>query len=68
MTERHRLSSIVMAVVLLSAAFVGYRGLARDERGHQDRCPTISKTKAERHKPSYRFVPPLDARGLPALN
>jgi hypothetical protein len=23
---------------------------------HPERCPTISGTKAERHKPSYRFV------------
>ena len=24
--------------------------------------------KSERHKPPYRSVPPLDARGLPAFN
>jgi hypothetical protein len=72
MTELHLLiegSRIGAAVGFIVGSFLpAIEDLGWDERGHRDRYPTISRTKAERHKPSYRFVAPLDAQRLPALN
>jgi hypothetical protein len=71
MTERRRLiegSSLVTGCFHCPWFSSAIENLARDERAHRDRCPTISKTEADRHKLSYRLVPPLDVGRLPVLN
>jgi hypothetical protein len=71
MTERHRFiegNSLVTGCFHCRWFSSAIEDLARDERAHGDRCPTISKTEADRHKPSYRLVPPLDVGRLPAVN